>query len=379
MEKNKLAAMAVIAVILGAVGLGFGAYSIINIQTGAVKGEDGDDGDDGAVGITTIVYKTENEYPCSSEADINNAINMIGTGNGKILITGSITLNSHIDIDGGGSYIIQGNGLPTIDCGGDRTAFNITNAKSCIIKDLIIDASDIVKLERSIIIINETNDNPVYIENLQILGNIGQNGKAIYVESDNIWIYNCYLSQFLIGIHLNGSSNLKIFDNTIYNCSTGIRLGDIGMWSMLGCENITIENNLIQKIGWSGIECIFSTHITIANNIIRNNFWGVELLTTNYSLISGNMFTGRTVNFGSNNTGIYLSGANYNTLNGNGIYDYHNLVGTTYGHGIVINPIATPGECVENTIIGNTALNNDYNFRDYGTNTFGNKTLNNFG
>ncbi len=59
MEINKLSAIAFIAVILGATGLGVGAYSVISVQTGAVKGgdgvdgangDDGADGDDGATG-----------------------------------------------------------------------------------------------------------------------------------------------------------------------------------------------------------------------------------------------------------------------------------------------------------------------------------------
>lgn len=385
MESNKLSAIAVIAVILGAIGLGVGAYSIISVQTGAIKGDEGDDGDDGAAGITTIVYRTENEYPCSSETDINNALATIGTGNGKIIITGPITLTSHIDIDGGGSYIIQGAGLPTIDCGGDRTAFNITNAKSCIIKDLIIEASYIVKKERSIILINETDDNPVYIENLQILGNIEQNGKGIYVESDNIWIYNCYLNQFRTGIHVNGSSNHKIYDNNIYNCSyAGIKIGDLGIWGSSRSENITIENNLIRnvikEIYYNAIHCFGATYITIANNIFRNNFWGIAFYNTNYSLITGNIITGSTFSTAvANNSGILLSGANYNTLTNNAIFDYHSLVGGLDGYGIIIGPIPTPGNCVQNTVIGNTALDNDVNFGDYGNITFGNETLNNFG
>ena len=50
MERNKMSAIAMIAVILGAAGLGAGAYSVISVQTGAIEGDDGDDGDTGAIG-----------------------------------------------------------------------------------------------------------------------------------------------------------------------------------------------------------------------------------------------------------------------------------------------------------------------------------------
>jgi len=49
MGRTKTSAMAMIAILLGAAGLGAGAYSVNLVRTGAVKGDDGDDGDDGIV------------------------------------------------------------------------------------------------------------------------------------------------------------------------------------------------------------------------------------------------------------------------------------------------------------------------------------------
>ena len=45
MRENNLMALALLGVIIGASGLGFGAYSTMQVQTGAVNGDDGDDGD----------------------------------------------------------------------------------------------------------------------------------------------------------------------------------------------------------------------------------------------------------------------------------------------------------------------------------------------
>jgi len=50
MRENSLMALALLGVIIGASGLGFGVYSTMQVQTGAFAGEDGDDGDDGKDG-----------------------------------------------------------------------------------------------------------------------------------------------------------------------------------------------------------------------------------------------------------------------------------------------------------------------------------------
>ena len=64
------------------------------------------------------------EYPCSTDIEVKDALDTIGTGYGIITITNDITLSNTINISGGGVYIIQGNSpdnLITINCGGDRT------------------------------------------------------------------------------------------------------------------------------------------------------------------------------------------------------------------------------------------------------------------
>ena len=50
MRESSLMTLALIGVIIGASGLGFGAYSTMQIQSGTVKGKDGSDGDDGSAG-----------------------------------------------------------------------------------------------------------------------------------------------------------------------------------------------------------------------------------------------------------------------------------------------------------------------------------------
>jgi hypothetical protein len=365
MERNKLSAITMIAVILGAAGLGAGAYSVISVQTGAVKGDDGDDGDDGASGITTITYITENEYHCSTEAEINNALDAIGTGNGKIMITEDITLTSPIQIDGGGSYIIQGTGLSTIDCGGDRTAFNITDATACTIRDLKIDSSDGSQTTR-IININEISDNPIYIDEVQFIGD-NFDGYGIYIESENIWVSGCYFYCLYNGIYITTTGNkAHIFSNTIV-------LSYYGIYSL--SDYCVFEGNYHYS-GDRGIQ-INGTYNTVANNIIFNvDRKAIAVGTGDYNTITGNVITKDDFDsdFYDDICICIECDADNNTVVGNGCFDNKNF-GFGDGYGIWIKTT----NCDYNTIVGNTCLNNDINFLDDGTNTFGNETLNNFG
>ena len=96
-----MSAMTIIAVILGAVGLGLGAYSVISVQSGAVKGEDGDDGDDGSNGLTgppgtigLIVGLWESLSVDLDNPDHNLANNyLVEVSDMKIYNTKYITLN----------------------------------------------------------------------------------------------------------------------------------------------------------------------------------------------------------------------------------------------------------------------------------------------
>lgn len=81
----------ILALIVGAAGLGLGAFTIISVQTGALNGDDGDDGDDGKDGINAVVDPT-NVYYCSSETEIQNAIDTVGFGSGIIMVTDNILL-----------------------------------------------------------------------------------------------------------------------------------------------------------------------------------------------------------------------------------------------------------------------------------------------
>jgi len=281
MVENKSTIFGIIALIIGATGLGLGAFSVISLQAiegkQGLPGEDGQDGIDGIDGIdgTDGINGTDTPfYYCNSAVEVQQALDSIGTGSGTIILTESITLDSKINISGGGSYVIQGQGGGTIiNCSGDWNAFDITNATSCIIKDLKIDSSNI-GFSLGIININEINDNPVYIEKVQIVGNLTQYIYGINISSGNVWISDCYISEVYQGIYQTSSVGIAhICNNRIFDCEmNGITL--------FGDNNYISGNNLEELEDGHGIG-IFSSFNIVTDNSIRNSQLGIYIFGDN--------------------------------------------------------------------------------------------------
>jgi parallel beta-helix repeat protein len=398
---NRSTLFSIIALIFGATALGLGAFLIINPNL--IEGPQGMDGDD-APG-----------YYCNSRAEFQQTLDSIGSAFGIIIINKSFVLDETIQIDGGGSYIIQGQGAGTIlTCESDFEAIEITNAKFCTIEDLYIDSSNIVS-STQIIRVDEISNNPVYIEKTQIIGDNDLDGLGIYVRSENVKVSDCYITGVMLGINVHGSSN-TIVNNFITNSQYGIQIegsnsaiedntlymleyNGISMLSFLsGCKNNIISRNFITDFGFQGIYSVGCNFTLISENKIssfglnginlinctsnvlsRNQISdvrddGIDIRNGKYNLITGNLIINiirnDTVSFG----GLTLwDDSDFNTITGNGIYNCINY-GTGTGYGIRI--LSSSSE--ENTVIGNTALNNDVNWLDGGTDTFGDSTNNNF-
>ena len=105
MIRDRMLSIGMIAVILGATGLAFGLYSIISVQTGAVKGENGDDGDDAAAPIhgkdapikgivLQVLSNSSSEYSERKPADPYTllSINISVSKNSNIECFGTINL-----------------------------------------------------------------------------------------------------------------------------------------------------------------------------------------------------------------------------------------------------------------------------------------------
>ncbi|MFX0057983.1 MAG: right-handed parallel beta-helix repeat-containing protein [Candidatus Hodarchaeota archaeon] len=317
----KSTVLGIIALIIGASGLGLGVFSLLNL----LQVEEGSKGID---------------YPVSSELEIKNALDAIGTGYGIITITNNITLNGTIEINGGGNYIIQGAGA-VIKCTNNQEAFDITNAKSLTIQNIKIDATEVTLLSLNIIRINEANNNPIYIRNVHIIGDSNTTGRGIYILSDNIWVSECYFYLVDYAIWQAGGNRAHIYDNVIDDFSSqGIYL--------TGANNF-VDGNLINNTGFAGIYAeSYSHYNSISNNhIYLFDQWGI-FIQTDYNIILGNY-----IRYGVY-AGIYVDG-DYNIIESNGCY---NVVVPTIiiGYGIWL------GGGTNNTVVGNTCLFNESPF-----------------
>ncbi|MHA2392586.1 MAG: NosD domain-containing protein [Promethearchaeota archaeon] len=333
MGKGKSALLGIIALIIGISGLGLGVFTFLNPQV-----------IEGPKGI---------EYPVSSEEEINDALDAIGTGYGIITITNNITLNGTIDINGGGNYIIQGSGAFII-CKSDQRAIYITNATSLTIQNIKIDTTEVTTSSLSIIQIDEVNDNHIYIKNMHIIGDDNTMGRGFYVLSDNVWVSECYFHKLNYAIWQNGGNKAHIYDNVIDDVDTGgIRLA--------GTNNF-IKGNLISNTGLYGVWTESISHYNcISNNIIYYfDQWGVRV-SSDYNLIVGNHM--QYDNDITESAGIYVDG-DYNTIDANGCF---NIAVPTILYGFGIRVAAG----FNNSVVGNTCLFNEWAFYDAGsTNTY---------
>ena len=375
MRENGLKTIAILGIIIGAVGLGFGAFATWQVQTGGAEGDDGDDG----ITTTIITYDNVIEYPCSSEAAINNALTAIGTGYGIITITANITLSGTIEIDGGGNYIIQSAGA-IIKCASTKRAFYITNARSLTIQNIKIDTSDVTDQALSIIRIYEASDNPIYIRNVHIIGDSNLYGNCIYIISDNVWISECYFYKVRTPIYQMGGNSAHIHDNVIDNFymvgmyvpgsnniidgnfinSTGT-VGNSGIDIGGYQEYNKISNNVIKNIYGIGIE-LYGKYHTVQNNVIVSTGESGIFINDNYSIIVGNYISNITYNadFG----GIQVDSGSYNVIDANGVY-YCDAPGGSVGNGILIGT-----DSYNNTVVGNNCLFNESPFDNLGDNTY---------
>jgi hypothetical protein len=118
-------------------------------------------------------YKGDNWISVGPGDNIQTAIDEIeSVGSGTIFLEpGTHALSAGLTVnDVGVSITIVGSGDGSIiDCNGDRTAINITNAKYCRLEHFKIDATD-VALGQEVIIVSEASNNKVVIESLTIEG-----------------------------------------------------------------------------------------------------------------------------------------------------------------------------------------------------------------
>jgi parallel beta-helix repeat protein len=313
MANGKTQALLIASLLVGVSGLGMGTFVLVyELQaTGpegpegpqgppGINGTDGEDGLDGKNGT-----EVPNTYYCSSQQDIEDALVTIGTGNGHLIITQDIDLNSTIIIDGGGIYEIEGVGHVTLTLNSSDETFMITDVESLVLRDIYINTSYISAPSMQGINITEQDNDPVRLENVHILDGIA---RGMYINSDNVWVENCHISNMFEGIVLENSNYCHIIDNTIFNLQT-VDYGAYALHLIDSSNNIVSGNILYDMnsepadLGW--------IHGVYLDGISQNNILDSNLL----------------YDFYSEGTFIYCiwcgSSASYNVISDNMLYNIY--------------------------------------------------------
>ena len=346
-------------------GTGYGIYiatPTCEENVVAANNANGNDIDWKDAGLRTTI-----KYYVQTEEELQDAIDSISTGAGTIVITiGVLTLSATINVDGGGFYIIEGEGEGTvIDCGADRTAFNITSAVAgTTLRNFKIDANSLTSLLKEIINVNEGSNNKIVCENLTITGD-GTHGLGISLSSDNCLVTNCFFEKIKAGVFTSNSANNIITENICKNNDNGINnyFGSDCIINGNVCSNNTI-----------GIFNDRSTNSTIVENTCNHNErYGIYNYGSSDCTITGNACNGNNTDDVSDGAGIQLTdNCDYNTIVGNSCNNNANIgAGTAYG--ININTV----DCNNNVIGVNSTQNNDVDYNDTGTGTklFGDDTI----
>lgn len=312
--------------------------------------------------------RNEIEYICPSASQIQQAIDSIGAKSGIIkIVSEAITVSTTIDIDGGGDYVIEGDGASTIlTLVGDTTCFAVTSAKSCVFRKFKIDANDLTVDNTNIISVDEISDNIILIDNVYITGD-GTHGYGVYINSNNNIVRNSEFDNIHTGIMVwNGTNNTRVYGNYIHDLYVDgiIVLGD----------NSLISNNVITNNTWCyGIEIRGSNIVVIGNNI-TNGHTGIIMDNSYYCTIVGNVCSDNAANDdSSDNWGIKVDIlCEYNIFIGNNCSNNTNVDGGHNGYGILISDFS--GQY--NLLSGNVTDGNDIDYLDNGTGTrlFGDDT-----
>ncbi len=341
-------------------GTGYGIYIASGSENViAANNANGNDIDfyDGGVG-TQIIYYVQNAD------ELQDAIDSIGAKAGTIhMTTGTITLSATINVDGGGTYIIEGEGGGSIvDNGGDRSAFYVTNAASgTTFKNFKIDGSAITLNDPdcSGIQIEEVNDNIIIVDNVTGVGDtVNKKGYGIHVSSNNVIIQNCNFSYFYRGFAIFSAYCFVQTNHISNNDRSGFYLGGTSTYATVG-GNISENNDMY------GITAQGDKHTIINNICYGNTLNGMRFYASDYNTVSGNIIHDNNLNSATSGGGIKFEvDSNNNTIVANNIYGNVNAgAGTAYGIWISINT------CDNNIINGNSISGNDVDILDVGTNT----------
>jgi len=189
-----------------------------------------------------------------------------------------------------------------------------------------------------------------YIQNLDIENCAG---RGIDIQNTNVpfVITNCTVHDCLdCGIYFHSVSNGKVNNSEV----TGCRLKGI---RMMNTSNVIIENNYVHDNLKYGIDIYPSVmphpdckYVTVRNNTIVRNLYGIELLG-DYCTLCDNLILNTTAyGGGESGWGIYVAGT-HNKI-------YNNTIKYSHSYGMYVDYDRDCLPTYENCIFGNTFVDN---------------------
>ena len=189
-----------------------------------------------------------------------------------------------------------------------------------------------------------------YIQNLDIENCAG---RGIDIQNTNVpfVITNCTVHDCLeCGIYFHSVSNGKVNDSEVTGCKLkGIR--------MMNTSDVIIENNYVHDNLKYGIDIYPSImpypdckYVTVRNNTIVRNLYGIELLG-DYCTLCDNLILNTTAyGGGESGWGIYVAGT-HNKI-------YNNTIKYSHSYGMYVDYDRDCLPTYENCIFGNTFVDN---------------------
>jgi len=361
-------------------GSGAGNYS--SIQAAINDASDGD-----------TVFVFDDSSPYYESVNVDKPISLIGedknttiinsSGIGRIYLSVGVTLSGFTILNekstgvqaaaviAGCDNIISGNRIINTDIGIDIShRYNTT-----IVSNVISDNSHGILGMGMIHCDNNLITNNIIVNNSKY-------GILLIRSYDNTITNNTFISN---GIALRGDSlhywnTHTIEENTINgkpiryykNINNVLIPSNTGQIILANCTDTTIQNLILSDVG-EGIQLGYSSHITIYDNIITNNYDGVYAWGLSYSNIVDNTIINnekfgisednechsniflRNIFEHNNEVGLRLGGSSNNTIS-------KNVFRNNSGNGLLLI------ESSNNVIYYNNFINNTENAEDFGEN-----------
>ncbi len=154
---------------------------------------------------------------------------------------------------------------------------------------------------------NKINGKPlIYWQNVRSGIITGEIGQIILINASNLELSYLIITNTTTCISVAYSSNISIHENSLKNIKIGIRLDFT--------YNITLFNNVFENNSWVGISLWNSNDIEITDNVITHSSRGIELINASNNRFLNNNIT-------NTGMGLWLSRSNKSSIGNNLLYN----------------------------------------------------------